>query len=110
MLGVKEEPGHTVGEALVRYVGDKRLLLVLDNCEHLLHACADLAHLLLRAGGDLRILAASREPLRITGETAFPCRRSRYRMSTSRRRSARGLRGDGDCSSTARWRRVRSLP
>ncbi|MGZ8255487.1 MAG: ATP-binding protein, partial [Burkholderiaceae bacterium] len=72
VLGVKEEPGHTVGEALVRYVGDKRLLLVLDNCEHLLHACADLARLLLRAGGDLRILAASREPLRITGETSFP--------------------------------------
>jgi predicted ATPase/class 3 adenylate cyclase len=72
VLGVKEEPGHSVGEALVNYVRDKRLLLVLDNCEHLLQACADLASQLLRAGGQLRILAASREPLRIAGETNFP--------------------------------------
>jgi len=72
VLGVKEDPGRTVTEALVAYVKDKRMLLVLDNCEHLLHACADLATSLLRAGARLKILSASREPLRIAGETTFP--------------------------------------
>ncbi|MEO8484704.1 MAG: tetratricopeptide repeat protein [Betaproteobacteria bacterium] len=72
VLGVKEEAGSTVTDALVRYVKDKRLLLVLDNCEHLLHACADLASQLLRAGAKLKILAASREPLRVAGEASYP--------------------------------------
>ena len=71
-LGVKEDPGNTVTDALATYVKDKRILLVLDNCEHLLHACAELATTLLRAGGRVKILAASREPLRIAGETVFP--------------------------------------
>ncbi|MFO1308394.1 MAG: tetratricopeptide repeat protein [Burkholderiales bacterium] len=71
VLGVKEDVGSTIAEALVRYVKDKRILLVLDNCEHLLHACAEIAGLLLRAGAQLRILAASREPLRVAGETSY---------------------------------------
>ena len=72
ILGVKEEAGNTVTDALVGYVKDKRLLLVLDNCEHLLHACADLATTLLRSGAKLKILAASRAPLRVAGETTYP--------------------------------------
>jgi predicted ATPase/class 3 adenylate cyclase len=72
VLGVKEDPGRTVTEALVGYVKDKRILLVLDNCEHLILACAELATALLRAGARLKILAASREPLRIAGESTFP--------------------------------------
>ena len=71
-LGVKEDPGHTVTDALAAYVKDKRILIVLDNCEHLLYACAELATALLRAGARLKILAASREALRIAGETTFP--------------------------------------
>ena len=71
-LGVKEDPGHTLTDALVAYVKDKRTLLVFDNCEHLVYACADLATTLLRAGARVKILAASREPLRIAGETTFP--------------------------------------
>ena len=47
----------------------KHLLLVLDNCEHLVAACAELAGVLLRAGPDLRILVTTREPLRMDGET-----------------------------------------
>ena len=43
VLGVKEDAGRPVIEALVKYVRDRQLLLVLDNCEHLLQACADLA-------------------------------------------------------------------
>jgi predicted ATPase/class 3 adenylate cyclase len=72
VLGVKEEAGHPVSEALVRYVKDRRVLVILDNCEHLLQSCADLVKLLLQAGPHLKILASSREHLRVAGETSHP--------------------------------------
>ena len=72
VLGVKEEAGHPVQEALVKYVKDVQLLLVLDNCEHLLQACADLAVALLHAGPAVKVLASSREPLHVAGETNYP--------------------------------------
>jgi predicted ATPase/class 3 adenylate cyclase/predicted negative regulator of RcsB-dependent stress response len=72
VLGVREESGLPVREALVKHVGDRQLLLILDNCEHLLHACADLAKRLLQAGPRLKVLATSREPLRVTGESTYP--------------------------------------
>ena len=72
VLGVKEEPGHPVIDALVKYTADKRLLLVLDNCEHLMQASADLATRLLRSSAQIKILASSREPMRIAGEAVFP--------------------------------------
>jgi predicted ATPase/class 3 adenylate cyclase len=71
-LGVKEEGGRPVVEALEKFVGDRRLLVVLDNCEHLVQACAELATALLRAGAAVKILASSREPLHVTGEAIFP--------------------------------------
>ena len=71
-LGVKEEAGRHVAEALVKHVADRRLLLVLDNCEHVVQACANLARQLLRSGPHVRILASSREPLRVSGEASFP--------------------------------------
>ena len=72
VLGVKEEAGRPVLEALVKYVSDRKLLLILDNCEHLLHACAELAIQLLQSGPDLKILASSREHLHVKGETTYP--------------------------------------
>ncbi len=71
VLGVKEEPGGTVTDALAHHVRDRKLLLVLDNCEHLVHECADLAKRLLQAGPQIRVLASSRDSLRIAGETVF---------------------------------------
>ena len=71
VLGVKEEPDRPVLDALVKYVADRQLLVVLDNCEHLLHPCAELANTLLRAGPQLKILATSREPLHVHGEATF---------------------------------------
>lgn len=71
VLGVKEEAGRPVQEALAKYVKDRRLLLILDNCEHLLHACAMLVTSLLQSGPDVRIMASSREPLREPGETTY---------------------------------------
>ena len=70
-LGVAEQPGRPPTETLTAWLAGKRLLLVLDNCEHLIDACAALAEALLRACPDLRILATSREPLGLTGETAW---------------------------------------
>ncbi|HEX4781562.1 MAG TPA: tetratricopeptide repeat protein [Usitatibacter sp.] len=72
VLGVKEDAGRPVGEALVRYVRDRKMLLVFDNCEHLLDACARLAKELLQAAPNVRILASSREPLHVAGETVYP--------------------------------------
>ena len=72
VLGVKEESGATIVDALVRHVKDKRMLLVLDNCEHLLHACAGIAGSLLRAGAQLKLIATSRESLHVAGETSYP--------------------------------------
>jgi predicted ATPase len=58
-------------EGLVRAIGERRLLLVLDNCEHLVAAAAELATMLLARCPGLRILATSREPLHIAGEIAW---------------------------------------
>lgn len=70
-LGVKEEAGSAVQDALRKYVEDRRLLLILDNCEHLLHACALVVRTLLESGPGVKVLASSREPLREAGETTF---------------------------------------
>ncbi|MBC8023538.1 MAG: winged helix-turn-helix domain-containing protein, partial [Burkholderiales bacterium] len=72
VLGVKEEAGRPIIEALVRYARDRQLLVILDNCEHVLQACADLAKQLLQAGERVKILASSREQLHVTGEAIFP--------------------------------------
>jgi predicted ATPase len=71
VLGVKEEAGRPVVEALEKFLEDRRLLVILDNCEHLLQGCAELAHALLRTGVQAKILATSREPLRVRGEVPY---------------------------------------
>jgi predicted ATPase/DNA-binding CsgD family transcriptional regulator len=71
-LGVAESPGRPTGELLVDYLESRKALLILDNCEHLVEACASLADVLLRACPDVRILATSREPLGVAGEVSWP--------------------------------------
>ncbi len=71
VLGVKEEAGRPVMEALVKYVRDKQLLIVLDNCEHVVHACADVAKQLLQSGPRVKVLASSRDYLQVAGETTY---------------------------------------
>ena len=71
-LGVREQPGRSLTEALSYYLRTRKVLLVLDNCEHLIDACAELAEALLHSCPELRILATSREALGITGEVAWP--------------------------------------
>jgi predicted ATPase/class 3 adenylate cyclase len=70
-LSVPEQPGRDMTDTLVEALRSKALLLVLDNCEHLLAACAALAAALLRACPQVRILATSREGLGVPGETLW---------------------------------------
>jgi predicted ATPase/DNA-binding CsgD family transcriptional regulator/DNA-binding XRE family transcriptional regulator len=73
-LGVREQPGRPVLATLVEVLQGKELLLVLDNCEHLVQECATLGYELLSGCPDLSILATSREPLGIAGETVWRVR------------------------------------
>jgi predicted ATPase len=67
-LGVQLSAGNRPVAALAHQIGARRLLLVLDNCEHLIDSCARLADELLRSCPELTILATSREPLHVPGE------------------------------------------
>ena len=70
-LGVREQPGLPVGGTLARVLARQQLLLVLDNCEHVLGAAAELCAELSGACDDLRVLATSREALRVAGEARY---------------------------------------
>jgi predicted ATPase/class 3 adenylate cyclase len=71
VLGVKEAAGRPVLEALLKFFRNRHLLLILDNCEHLLQACAELAKQALQASPHSKVLASSREPLHVAGETTY---------------------------------------
>jgi len=69
--GLAEAPGATALQVLSHRLAKSDLLIVIDNCEHLLAACAELADALLRAGPEVRVLATAREPLGVAGETMW---------------------------------------
>jgi predicted ATPase/DNA-binding winged helix-turn-helix (wHTH) protein len=71
VLDVRELPNRPIGDALRDYVRSRQILLVLDNCEHLITACAELAEALLGVALRLSILATSRERLGISAETIW---------------------------------------
>jgi len=71
VLGLEEEAGKAITTTLVAHLKDKRALMLLDNCEHLLGACAVLADSLARYCPHLTILASSREALGIAGEQTY---------------------------------------
>ena len=71
VLGVKEEPGTPLTQTLADYLKPKRMLILLDNCEHLVNAAAQLADALLKNCPNITLLATSREALNITGETQY---------------------------------------
>jgi predicted ATPase/DNA-binding CsgD family transcriptional regulator len=70
-LGLHQRAGDSRVASLAEYLAGRQLLLVLDNCEHLVNAVAKLVDLLLRAAPGLRVLATSREALNIDGETVL---------------------------------------
>ena len=98
-LGVRERPGRPLLQTLQDTVRQRELLLVLDNCEHLLDACARLIDGLLQAGTGLRILATSREPLKVAGEVTWMLAPLSYPIAraTSPRSTSNALR-QRDCS------------
>src|SRR5215469_14376950 len=89
VLGVRQEPGRPVLDTVEAAVGGRSLLVLLDNCEHVIGACAKLADALLRGCPNLALLATSREPLGIGGEHV-------YRVPSM------GVPADGDDAETVR--------
>ncbi|HEY6277800.1 MAG TPA: LuxR C-terminal-related transcriptional regulator [Streptosporangiaceae bacterium] len=70
-VGVGEEPGRPLADTLADALRPRRMLLVLDNCEHLIGACAQLCQQLLASSPGLRVMTTSREPLRVAAETVY---------------------------------------
>jgi predicted ATPase len=70
-LGLRDLPSVAAADALAEALARRQLLLVLDNCEHVIGAAAELCGRLLLGADDVRVLATSREPLRIAGEVRY---------------------------------------
>jgi predicted ATPase/DNA-binding CsgD family transcriptional regulator len=70
-VGVHERPHQPIAETLIQHLEGRQLLLVVDNCEHVIEDCADLVDRIHRACPGVTILATSREPLRVGGETVY---------------------------------------
>ena len=70
-IGVSEEPGRPLLDTLADALRPRRLLLALDNCEHLIDACAKTADAIVRRCPRVHLLVTSREPLGIGGETIY---------------------------------------
>ncbi len=70
-LGIREQPEISLADTLARALAGQQLLLVLDNCEHVIGAAAGLCAGLLAACDDVRVLATSREPLAVAGEARY---------------------------------------
>ncbi len=92
VTGVVEEPGRSLIATLADAYRPRQMLLVLDNCEHVIDACAKICQRLLAASPGLRVIATSREPLRVAAETiwqvppmAMPANGGRLRMGRRRR-------------------------
>ena len=71
VLGVREEPGRPLMATLCEHLKRRRLLIVLDNCEHLIQASAKLVQAILEAAPEVRVIATSREALRVPGEQSY---------------------------------------
>lgn len=70
-FGLPDEPSRSMLDAITQFVADRRLLLVIDNCEHLVDSCADLIDRLLSAADGLTVLTTSREPVGVSGEVSW---------------------------------------
>ena len=71
-LGLHEEPGRPIVESLRAHLKPRKTLLILDNCEQVISAAATIADAILASAPEVRIIATSREPLRVPGEQTYP--------------------------------------
>lgn len=71
-IGVREEPGRPILDSVVDHLRLRDSLLVVDNCEHVIEAAAEIIESLARSGPQTRVVATSREPLNIGGERVWP--------------------------------------
>jgi predicted ATPase/class 3 adenylate cyclase/DNA-binding CsgD family transcriptional regulator len=93
-FGLPDQPGRSTMDILIRFVADRQMLVVLDNCEHLLDASATLVNALLGAAAGLTLLATSREPIGVAGEVSWrvpslPLRDEAIELFADRARRAR---------------------
>jgi len=93
-FGLPDQPGRSTMDTLTRFVADRQMLVVLDNCEHLLDASATLVNELLGAAAGLTLLATSREPIGVAGEVSWrvpslPLRDEAIELFADRARRAR---------------------
>lgn len=72
VLGLREEPERPLIQSICAHLKPRRVLLIFDNCEHLIKPCADLAHTIVKAAPFVRMMSSSREALHIPGERAYP--------------------------------------
>jgi len=72
LFGLRQEAGRPLADFLSDYFHSKRLLLILDNCEHLIQGAAQFADFILHAGPEVKVLVTSRESLGLAGETVYP--------------------------------------
>ena len=72
VLGVRDEPDRPLVQTLCAHLKPRRMLLIIDNCEHLIAASAELAHAILKTAPYVRLIASSREALHVPGEHAYP--------------------------------------
>src|SRR4030095_11871560 len=72
VIGIQEQPGKTPLDVLKEYLHEKQTLIVLDNCEHLVSASAQVVNTLLSAAPKLKVMASSREALGVKGEMSYP--------------------------------------
>jgi predicted ATPase/DNA-binding CsgD family transcriptional regulator len=93
-LGIRNLPSVAAADALAQALARRQLLLVLDNCEQVIGAAAELCGRLLLGADDVRVLATSREPLRIAGEV-------RYRLAPLALPDPDDLAAAGDCEAVA---------
>lgn len=70
-LGLPDQPGRSITDTLTRFIGNRRMLMLIDNCEHLLDPCAAFVEELLTSCPRITILATSREPLLVSGEVTW---------------------------------------
>ena len=101
-LELPDQPGRSTMDTLIRLVADRQMLVVLDNCEHLLDACAALVAGLLGDCPRLTLLSTSREPISVAGEVTFLCRRCRWPT----KRSSCSLTGRGMPAQISIWVRL----